>query len=217
MDFANSKKFIKRNNYSPNSSNHWDESSMDSIPEIDSCSKQSEGNSFFDKISKMCDNDKCNDNSCNGSNKVCKDRGKYTTCISIEKGDCRPNDCKLRPDVTEFCGMIIPAKSNNGCYISPLFRMRRKNKTVTLQWDEFSGLVTATGITFLQMNQPIPNLPCNKMEFLISVSHRGQRGIGILKIVLDEHFNVLFDFQTNLQLNDSFIVYSSAVTWITND
>ena len=67
------------------------------------------------------------------------------------------------------------------------------------------------------MNQPIPNLPQQTMEFCIPVSHRGEKKVGILRITNNEKFNVTFSLDIKsspLQLNDSFFVYSSSVTWV---
>mgnify|MGYP000891383619 CR=1 FL=1 len=177
-------------------------------------SKQSfSDDSIFGQISRACDN--CEENNCD--TKMCRDRGDHTTCISIEKIDCNDNCHVFLPEINEFSGMIIPAKSESGKCVMPIFRMRRKNKTVTFQWDEFSGIVAASGICSLQMNQPIPNLPPNNMKFIIAVTHRGENKMGVLNIINNQHFNVAFQFDTKnipLQLNDSFSVASSAVQWI---
>src|SRR6056297_1989782 len=52
---------------------------------------------------------------------------------------------------------LTAENSGNKGYVR--FLLRRKNKTVTLQWEPFSGKLTTNGIKYLKVTQTICNLP----------------------------------------------------------
>lgn len=187
---------------------------------IDSSRECDSGGSFPGLISGMCNDcpdGKCCSDSCGTAKTYERKHKDHTTTITVSEV-CRPLDPgKLNCNVNGFYGMVLPAVSmNQECLIAE-FSMRRKNKTITLQWEEISGLISGSGVNYIEINQPIPNLPNKTKTMPLVVSHRGKKKNGYIEICPDTMFNIRFYLDLDhqpLQLNDSFTIYSSAVTWI---
>jgi hypothetical protein len=126
--------------------------------------------------------------------------------------------------VSCFTSVITPVTGLtpqfSGCTGSVEFRMRRKNKTVTLQWEPFRGSLAATGISFLTVAQFITNTPPYSISIPIYMQYKG---VGrMTNINIDPHgksTNVRFYLNTDgsstgTVVGDSFVIYGGAVTWI---
>jgi hypothetical protein len=67
------------------------------------------------------------------------------------------------PGVSYFTSVITPVTNltpqYSGCTGCVEFRMRRKNKVVSLQWEPFNGTMAASGVSYLSVAQSICNTP----------------------------------------------------------
>lgn len=118
----------------------------------DSSASEDEG----EKCKKKCDSDE-SDLSCrNGCRK------KYGSCRCkkiVRRTERRRHDI----DEAVFTSIVTPLSLLTPQY-SDLkgaveFRMRRKNKVVTLQWCPFTAVIAANGFAYLNVVQSICNLP----------------------------------------------------------
>ena len=146
--------------------------------------------------------DKCNENSCNNSDRY-------------------PH---YDPGVSMFTSVITPVTGLTPLYSSITgsveFRMRRKNKTVILQWEPFTGSMAANGVAFLTIAQSIANTPPYPYTDVIYIQYRGEDRP--VKIVVDPNArgsNVRMYLNTNssttgVTTGDSFQVYGGSVEWI---
>jgi len=142
-------------------------------------------------------------------------------------GMCDKNTpCNSRYDsgVSCFSSVITPVTgldpqhtNHNG---TVEFRMRRKNKTVTLQWEPFMGAVSQTGVSFLSVCQSICNTPPYPVSFPISIQYKGINKFSFITIDPNSKTgNIKFYLNqdktsTDITVNDSFYIYGGAVTWI---
>lgn len=102
------------------------------------------------------------------------------------------------------------------------FRMRRKNRTVTMQWEPFSGVMAASGVAFLTAPQSISNTPPYPVTWPIMIRYKDVNRQG--NITIDPHAtngNIRFYLNldgtgTDINIGDSFYIYSSTVTWLVN-
>jgi hypothetical protein len=100
------------------------------------------------------------------------------------------------------------------------FTMRRKNKTVTLQWENFSGNLAANGAACLEVNQGFSNLPEHPLEFPIRIMYKDTPKMGYLSINPHEvrHFKFYLDISgkgVDNMVGDTFTISASTATWIT--
>jgi len=128
------------------------------------------------------------------------------------------------PDVCTFKTIITPlsALTPAHCkYPGPIeFRMRRKNKVVSLQWEPFSGIITQSGITALMMVQTICNLPPYPIFSVYNLEYNGI--IRQCPVVIDPtnvKSPVLFYLNSNatsenVNANDTINVRGNCVSWI---
>ncbi len=134
--------------------------------------------------------------------------------------------CKnfTHPDVCTFRSIITPLSA-----LTPLssktpgpieFRMRRKNKVVSLQWEPFSGIITTTGISYLMLAQTIANLPPYPVFCVYNIDYNGVRRVCAIEVnPATVQSNVLFYLNTNgtsegVNANDSIIVRGAEISWI---
>lgn len=158
------------------------------------------------------------------------------TCGSTSSSTCTcgstssDSDCKSK-ESSESCKSsgpsafkttISPMKDlknlcDGKCQIT--FLMRRRNKTVTLQWQPFEGQVGANGITFLTVNQSICNLPPYPMMLPLKLFYNSSPREGYVEIDphSTDHIRFHLDFFTNSPtcLGDTIIIPAQSITWIT--
>lgn len=131
---------------------------------------------------------------------------------------------KYNPNISYFNSVITPVNSltphYSGINGTVQFRMRRKNKTVTLQWEPFSGSIALNGVPFLSVAQVISNLPSYPVYQLIYVQYKGINQMGLVHIdPYSTVSNIKFYLNTSgnsaeISVNDSFHVYGGTVVWI---
>lgn len=136
---------------------------------------------------------------------------------------CRPKNFN-NPDVCTFRSLITPLSSLtpiNSKTPGPIeFRMRRKNKVVTLQWEPFSGIITTTGINYLMLAQTICNLPPYSVYGVYNIIYNGVGRICPIEVhPATVKSNLLFYLNTNstsegVNANDSITVQGGCLTWI---
>ncbi len=123
-----------------------------------------------------------------------------------------------------FQSMIIPVTNLTPQYSGATgvveFSMRRRNKTVTLQWEPFSGIMGAGGINHLTVTQSISNRPPYPVSYPIVIRYMDT--IRVTNVTIDPYSNTgnIFFYLTTesngsgIALGDSFYVYGSTVTWL---
>lgn len=126
---------------------------------------------------------------------------------------------------TAFVAAISPIsnlKANDHSPEAVEFLMRRKNKTITLQWEPFEGSLAMTGVTHLRVLQTIGNVPPHKISYPIFIDHKGITKVTRLEIDPDsKNHNIKFYINTNgsstdTQTGDSIYVHGGCVSWIIN-
>lgn len=126
------------------------------------------------------------------------------------------------PDITGFNTIVGPIKNLVPQY-SPAnsgaiqLRIRRKNKTVTLQWESFSGAIAQAGRNWFGVEQKIANLPPYPLRFPIQIMYRGISRFTVLAIDPDDTNQIKFYLALNgeeINVDDGFDILASAVTWI---
>ena len=116
-----------------------------------SCSSESTNNTSDDlrSICNGCDKQDCNSKDCR--------------ITKITRVECCPPHQRYDPGVSCFTSVITPLSNltplYSGCTGSVEFKMRRKNKTVILQWEPFTGILASSGVSYLTVVQSICNTP----------------------------------------------------------
>lgn len=152
--------------------------------------------------------------------KICHD----TSDMSISRVIYQPQHQRYDPGISYFTSIITPVSKLNSLYTNTPgaveFRMRRKNKTVILQWEPFTGCLAASGVAYLTVVQTICNTPPYPVSFPIFITYKGVARITTVEI--DPHLptgNIRFYLNTNrssddTHVNDSFTIPASSVSWI---
>jgi hypothetical protein len=127
------------------------------------------------------------------------------------------------PGISHFMSVITPVTGltpqHSGVTGSVEFRMRRKNKTVTLQWEPFSGTLAANSVAFLTVAQSISNTPPYPISIPITIQYRGLNRT--TAITIDPHartghikFYLNEDGTSGGIVGDTFYVFGGNITWI---
>lgn len=186
--------------------------------------------------------DTFSDSSCNSSTSTidvirdicndCDNKRRDITCVSsftrdhrrrpTVKDDYCPSK-RFDPGVSYFASVITPLtglSGFSGIGGSVEFRMRRKNKTVTIQWEPFTGTLASSGIAYLTVAQNICNTPPYIVSFPIYLIYKG---VGRnTRIEIDPFVktgNIKFYLNTDGSSSgtvsgDSISVAGGAVSWI---
>jgi len=160
--------------------------------------------------------------------KLCKDCDKKcnirvsTPCST--RDDCDRPGRRYDAGTSYFTSLVTPltdlVPAFSGCIGSVEFKMRRKNKTVTLQWEPFTGLLGSNGVAFLTVTQSICNTPPYPMSIPIYIIYKGVGRITHIQIdPFAKSGNIRFYLNTdgstsNTVIGDSIFVPAGAVTWI---
>lgn len=124
-----------------------------------------------------------------------------------------------------FASIVTPLSSLqtqfSKCYGSVEFCMRRKNRTVTFQWESFTGKLAASGIAYLSVAQSVGNLPPYTLNIPIYLEYKGVGRNTHIQINNTEP-NIRFYLNTDgsstgTVANDAVAVAGGAVTWIVFD
>lgn len=163
-------------------------------------------------------------------------------CDNSCRSPCGPkrshrNDSPCYPDYGSRCDNFNPGCERFQSIITPVtnltpqysgisgtveFRMRRKNKSVILQWEPFSGIMAASGVAYLTAPQSISNTPPYPMSWPIKIQYKNvDRNTSIS---VDPHAtggNIRFFLNTDstgtdITIGDSFYIYAGSVDWIVN-
>lgn len=174
-----------------------------------------------DIIEKLCNN--C-DSSCNSScSSICSD------------SSCSDSSCKNYCNKTFYCKKF----SNNNYQFTSIiqgladlnipyckdrkeveFLIRRKNATVTLQWEQFSGKIISNGTEFLYVPQDFSNLPPYPIFTSLLIKYCGHYRTTLVEInPFDSCGHIRFYLNDNLSChnvhaNDIVTIYPGSVTWI---
>ena len=137
---------------------------------------------------------------------------------------CPPCPSRNDPGIAYFTSVIVPTSNLVAQYTSSTgsveFLMRRKNKTVVLQWESFSGIVGASGIAFLTATQSFSNLPPYSIFSPYVFQHRGGIRVGYVEVEPNGRGgNIKFYLNSDgsssdVNMGDAFVIYANSVTWI---
>ena len=167
-------------------------------------------------------NDMCNE--CETPLNECSHSQSYPyKQMQSQQYHCSPRE-KYDPGVSSFTSIITPISGlipqYSGCMGSVEFRMRRKNKTVTLQWEPFTGSLASSGVAYITVAQTICNMPPYPVSFPIFLQYRGVGRVSNITIdPLTTSGGLKFYLNTDASSNDtnigdSFYMNAGAVTWV---
>lgn len=156
--------------------------------------------------------------------RLCGDCDREPNVFCVSRDDYRRPSRRFDPGATFFTSVITPltglTPGFSGCMGSVEFRMRRKNKTVILQWEPFTGTLSSSGVAFLTVAQSI----CNTPPYIISIPiYIVYKGIGRTTHITIDPFaksgNIKFYLNkdgssSNTTVGDSISVPGGAVSWI---
>lgn len=161
-----------------------------------------------------------------GCGSITTRRRKDLSKSARDRGECADLSQRPRYDsgASYFRTMITPVSSLRGQHTNTdgmvEFKMRRKNKAVTLQWEAFSGIMGASGVAFLTVTQVICNTPPYPIMFPVCITYKGQNRSSALSVepgasLGNIKFYINADRSTNnVASGDAFNVCAGAVTWI---
>lgn len=192
------------------------------------------GDCTLEDIKKACGVDPCDQNTkirINPGNPNCDVRirsgcGDFSPCTQneIKRVVCSSSSLQRCDEGGSFTSNIVPLSDLMGTSThligSVEFKMRRKNKTVTLQWESFYGVLTASGVTHLTVLQSISNLPPYVFNSVLFLRHRGIPKISTLEIDPSEKNSLIKIFinpdrtETNIMMGDHIFVAAGSATWI---
>ena len=131
---------------------------------------------------------------------------------------------RYNPDIHKFEAIVTPVKSLTTQYSQVIgmvtFEIRRKHKTVTLQWEPFSGIIAANGFTNLSVNQSICYLPPYPIYGTYYLKYKNETKISAVVIdPTDRNAHIKLYLNTDLSANginldDAFNVYAGSISWI---
>jgi hypothetical protein len=173
----------------------------------------------------MESNESVTTNTCDDLKRLC---GECTStdevCCQIESKCESESIPRYNPGVDYFESMVTPVTGLHSRYSKTRglveFRMRRKNKTVTLQWDAFQGMISGSKIDHLTVTQSIANLPPSPKIWPICVDYGNHIRQGWIEIEPHElNGNIRFYLNTDkssahIHANDWFCIPGSSITWI---
>jgi len=125
--------------------------------------------------------------------------------------------CTFTSIITPVTGLTPLYSKCNGLVE---FMIRRKNKTITLQWEPFTGSLASTGIAYLEVTQSISSTSPYPISIPIYIQYTGINRITHIEI--DPHAptsNIRFYLNTdgsttNTTIGDSFKIYAGSINWI---
>ena len=196
---------------SSDTSSNSSTSTIDAIRDIcDGCDKRPHFSSH------SCDNPKRKDTtriSCVTTERQCFPTGTQDYCPQS----------RYDPGVSYFTSVITPItglSGFSGIGGSVEFKMRRKNKTVTLQWEPFTGTLSSSGVAYVTVAQNICNTPPYVVSFPIYLVYKGTgRNTRVEIDPFARTGNIRFYLNTDgtstgTATGDSISVSGGAVSWI---
>lgn len=159
-----------------------------------------------------------------------------SSCESPEDPCSRSCSCpprrRQRGDM-EVCGfraLIVPLthlKSLMTGKEGPIsFNFHRKNRTITMQWEPFTGQLAANGVAYVSLCQTIYNLPPYPMQFPIRMTYNGKARMTYLEVDpssadgSNDQIRFYFSLEGSsnadkVKCGDTIVIPGSAVTWNT--
>lgn len=146
--------------------------------------------------------------------------------INKYQSGCVPYTQSSKPQrydspMCDFTSIISPLTNiqpkYSGCTGSVEFRMRRKNKTITLQWETFTGIIPAIGIKKLTVIQSICNTPPYKIYIPIMMKINGEKIYSNVKIdpyQPNNKGNIFFKIPKTTSTDTNIKIYASCISWI---
>lgn len=177
-----------------------------------------------DKGCDRCDksekcSDKCSDKSCPSTVNILHERCEDSAVNIMRYESYRETPRNGIDD--SFTSIITPLTDLvSTCTGSVEFLMRRKNKTVTLQWEPFSGKLTTNGVAYLKATQSFCNLPPYTVNFPIYIKYKNVGRITHIAIDPTSKNGYIFFYlntdgsSTDTNVNDNIEIPGGAVTWI---
>jgi hypothetical protein len=150
----------------------------------------------------------------------------YTTCFKKPciQPRCPPKPCFTNPDIATFKSIITPLSQltplNAKCAGAVEFTMRRKNKVVSLQFEPFKGVISISGIAYLELSQSLANLPKYPVSSSYTLSVNGvfrqaQITVNPCNMKSSVWFYLNADSTaTGINANDSVVVNGACISWI---
>lgn len=160
------------------------------------------------------------------SEDYCESSGNIINCsfLSYEE-PCRKVAKKFNhPDICTFKSLITPLTEltpyNSKTTGAVEFMMRRKNRVVSLQFQPFTGKLSASGVAFLSVTQTICNLPSYPIYGVYNIEYNGV--LRQAPIVIDPNdikTQIKFYLNSNgtttgVNVNDTISVKAGCINWI---
>lgn len=126
---------------------------------------------------------------------------------------CNNNNCCCCPPNYDFTSTITPLTSLTPPNVQ--FRMRRRNKVITLQWQPFTGTLSQA-VAFLTITNTIPNLPPYTITYPVIYTLNGTTTTGYFYIdpsTVGARFYLHTDSSVGA-VNDTISFTGGSVTWI---
>ena len=166
---------------------------------------------------------------CDSSSSDCSSSS--SSCSSSSSSCCSSSSSKKKKCKPQKCSFGIPCVVNNLSQLQDIdtqqtsivyVNMKKINKTVSLQWDTFTGNTTDSGISYVYINQSIPYLPKYARRFPIVISYKGTNKTTFVEIDGSSNSKLspikfYLDLQgtgSGIDSNSTVKVYGSAITWI---
>lgn len=161
----------------------------------------------------------------------------YTECTQNPFNGWNTNPCPLQPrypcpppqggsgkldiavPINPMTGVIgVNSGLTNGYVMT---KSRRRNETITFEWETFKGQIGAKNINYVTMNATIMNLPSFDVQVNIRTLVNGTHYAGYFYLDPNsqaEKYQFHFDIKDNLSVNvgDSLTIYGGSATWISS-
>lgn len=166
----------------------------------------------------MSSSEDCCENEMSGNIINCSFLSYEEPCRKVNKGKFNhPDQCTFKSLITPL-SELTPYNAKSPGPIE--FIMRRKNRVVTLQFEPFTGKLTASGVAYLSMSQTICNLPSYPVYGVYNIEYNGvlrQAPLVIdpndvktqVKLYLNSNGT-----STGINANDTVSVKGSSISWV---
>lgn len=102
------------------------------------------------------------------------------------------------------------------------FNMKRKNGVITLQWEQFSGVIAVNGASHVTINQSLCNLPPYRITKPYFLSLNGENRVSYIQVdpsSTGDQISFFFHISgsgSGITTSDSFVIYGGVIDWIEN-
>lgn len=100
------------------------------------------------------------------------------------------------------------------------FKIRRKNRVVTMQWQQFECSVSQSGVAYLSVQQTINQLPAYEVQIPIRILYKSVPKFGFVAIDPNGGIQIKFYLDisgsgTCVAAGDHILIPASCISWIT--